>query len=112
IHTIDDLTVEFLWARNRLFDKQACEDYYLLVISNPKATVETVTAKPKSKWRPTPMDTVEQTGHSVWGSFAQRVVEWGPNPRNGNKSDQAHPPIHPTKMVPNLEGNEGRVYEL
>ncbi|XP_023306069.2 DNA topoisomerase 3-alpha [Lucilia cuprina] len=162
-HTIEDLTVEFLWARNRLFDKQACEDYYLLVIANPTATVESVTVKPKSKWRPTPLDTVEleklgsrklklsakevmtiaeklytkgiisyprtetnmfskeidlkslveqQTGHGVWGSFAQRVAEWGPNPRNGNKSDQAHPPIHPTKMVPNLDGNEGRVYEL
>lgn len=58
-HTIDDLTVEFVWARNRLFDKQTCEDYYLLCISNPKATVESVTVKPKSKWRPTPMDTVE-----------------------------------------------------
>ncbi|KAM7352037.1 topoisomerase 3-alpha [Cochliomyia hominivorax] len=162
-HTIDDLTVEFLWARNRLFDKQACEDYYLLVIANPTATVESVTVKPKSKWRPTPLDTVEleklgsrklklsakevmtiaeklytkgiisyprtetnmfskdidlkalveqQTGHGVWGAFAQRVAEWGPNPRNGNKSDQAHPPIHPTKMVPNLDGNEARVYEL
>ncbi|XP_061401993.1 DNA topoisomerase 3-alpha-like [Musca vetustissima] len=162
-HTIDDLTVEFVWARNRLFDKQACEDYYLLCIANPKATVESVTVKPKSKWRPTPMDTVEleklgsrklklsakeimtiaeklytkgiisyprtetnmfskeidlrslvqqQTQHGVWGSFAERVLEWGPNPRNGSKSDQAHPPIHPTKMVNDLNGNEGRVYEL
>ncbi|XP_059220855.1 DNA topoisomerase 3-alpha [Stomoxys calcitrans] len=162
-HTIDDLTVEFSWARNRLFDKKACEDYYLLCISNPKATVESVTVKPKNKWRPTPMDTVEleklgsrklklsakevmtiaeklytkgiisyprtetnmfskeidlrslvqqHTSHEAWGSFAERVMEWGPNPRNGTKSDQAHPPIHPTKMVPNLDGNEGRVYEL
>uniref|UniRef100_A0A1A9WUA1 DNA topoisomerase n=1 Tax=Glossina brevipalpis TaxID=37001 RepID=A0A1A9WUA1_9MUSC len=162
-HTIDDFTVEFNWARNRLFDKQACEDYYLIILSNPKATVESVTVKSKSKWRPTPMDTVEleklgsrklklsakevmtiaeklytkgfisyprtetnmfskdinlmslveqQVEHTVWGTFAQRVKEWGPNPRNGNKSDQAHPPIHPTKMIQNLDGNEGRVYEL
>lgn len=41
----------------------------------------------------------QQVDHSEWGSFAQRVMEWGPNPRNGNKSDQAHPPIHPTKLV-------------
>jgi len=40
-----------------------------------------------------------QTGHRDWGAFAQRVIEWGPNPRNGNKSDQAHPPIHPTKLA-------------
>ncbi|XP_037816202.1 DNA topoisomerase 3-alpha-like [Lucilia sericata] len=149
-HTIDDVTVEFVWARNRLFDKQACEDYYLSVISNPIATVESVTIEQKTKWRPTPLNTVEleklgsrilklsakevmtiaqdlynegiisyprtetnmfsqaidldylvkqQTGHAVWGSFAQRVAEWRPNPRNGDKSDQAHPPIYPIKMV-------------
>ncbi|KAL9920176.1 topoisomerase 3-alpha isoform 2-T2 [Glossina fuscipes fuscipes] len=162
-HTIDDLTVDFHWDRNRLFDKQACEDYYLIVLSNPNAIVQSVTVKPKSKWRPTPMDTVEleklgsrklklpakeimtiaeklytkglisyprtetnmfskdinlmsiveeQVEHAIWGTFAQRVKEWGPNPRNGNKSDQAHPPIHPTKMAHNLAGKEASVYEL
>lgn len=59
LHTIDDLTVEFHWARNRLFDKEACEDYYLLVVADPVAKVMSVTTKPKSKWRPQPMDTVE-----------------------------------------------------
>ncbi|ALC38886.1 Top3alpha [Drosophila busckii] len=165
MHTIDELTVEFNWARNRLFDKEACENYLLVCLAEPepRATVESVTVKPKHKWRPTPLDTVEmeklgsrklklsaketmtiaeklyskgiisyprtetnqfskefelaplvqqQTGHSDWGAFAQRVIEWGPNPRNGNKSDQAHPPIHPIKMVDNLQGNEARVYEL
>ena len=29
----------------------------------------------------------------------------GPTPRNGNKSDQAHPPIHPTKYTNNLQVN-------
>lgn len=33
-------------------------------------------------------------------------------PRNGQKNDQAHPPIHPTACVNNLEGVEKRVYEL
>lgn len=75
--------------------------------------------------------------HPNWGEFAQRVIQWGPNPRNGNKSDQAHPPIHPTKLATGkfrltrnlkslllfsdfdmcsifseLNGNEYRVYEL
>lgn len=75
----------------------------------------------------------QQTEHGQWGEFAQRVLEWGPNPRNGNKTDQAHPPIHPTKLMTSkylkknidlnclliklhinldLQGNEGRVYEL
>jgi DNA topoisomerase-3 len=53
-----------------------------------------------------------QTPHADWGEFAGRVLEWGPNPRNGNKSDQAHPPIHPTKFVSTLQGDEKRVYEL
>ncbi|XP_023163918.2 DNA topoisomerase 3-alpha isoform X2 [Drosophila hydei] len=165
LHSIEDLTVEFNWARNRLFDKDACENYLLLCLAEPepRATVESVIVKPKHKWRPTPLDTVEmeklgsrklklsaketmtiaeklyskglisyprtetnqfskefdltplvehQTAHEHWGAFAQRVLEWGPNPRNGNKSDQAHPPIHPTKLVSNLQGNEALVYEL
>jgi DNA topoisomerase-3 len=47
-----------------------------------------------------------------WGHFAQRILANGPNPRNGNKSDKAHPPIHPTKYAPNLSGDEKRIYEL
>lgn len=58
-HTIDDLTVDFNWARNRLFDKEACEDYLMICLADPKAKVEIVTVKPKHKWRPTPLDTVE-----------------------------------------------------
>jgi len=36
--------------------------------------------------------------------FARRVLTEGPNPRNGKKSDQAHPPIHPTKHETGLQG--------
>lgn len=49
---------------------------------------------------------VEQQTHSpLWGTFAQRVLEQpgGPNPRQGKKSDQAHPPIHPTKYSNTLQ---------
>ncbi|XP_058819738.1 DNA topoisomerase 3-alpha-like [Topomyia yanbarensis] len=162
-HTINDLTVEFNWARNRLFDKQCCEAYLMLCQSEPLVKIVSVTNKPKSKWRPTPMDTIEleklgsrklkinakqtmtiaeklytqgiisyprtetnmftndiqlgplvelQANHPNWGPFAQKVLQWGPNPRNGKKSDQAHPPIHPTKFVTNLGGDEQKVYEL
>uniref|UniRef100_A0A915DD97 DNA topoisomerase n=1 Tax=Ditylenchus dipsaci TaxID=166011 RepID=A0A915DD97_9BILA len=57
-----------------------------------------------------------QTVSFEWGEFAAGILNNGaPNPRDGNKSDQAHPPIHPTKYVtrneiPNSE--EWRVYEL
>ncbi|XP_062545521.1 DNA topoisomerase 3-alpha [Armigeres subalbatus] len=162
-HTIDDLTVEFNWARNRLFDKQCCEAYLMLCQSEPLVKIVSVTNKPKNKWRPTPLDTVEleklgsrklrinakqtmtiaeklytqgiisyprtetnmftndmklaplvemQQENPEWGGFAQKVLQWGPNPRNGKKSDQAHPPIHPTKYVTHLTGDEKRVYEL
>jgi len=53
-----------------------------------------------------------QTGDSAWGAFAQRVLNDGINPRQGKKSDQAHPPIHPTKYAANLSNEkERKLYE-
>ncbi len=51
---------------------------------------------------------VKQTSHPEWGGFASRlltpptqedIVTFG-WPRNGNKDDGAHPPIHPTESAP------------
>ena len=39
--------------------------------------------------------------HSSIG-FAARVVLDGPNPRQGHKTDNAHPPIHPTRYISTL----------
>lgn len=162
-HRMNDLTVEFNWARNRLFDKACCEAILMVCKAENLAVITNVNQKPKSKWRPQAMDTVElektgsrklrmtakeimtiaeklytqgfisyprtetnkfspdlklrplvemQTQHPEWGDFAQRVLQWGTHPRNGNKSDQAHPPIHPTKFTNSLSGNEKKVYEL
>ncbi|GIY15305.1 DNA topoisomerase 3-alpha [Caerostris extrusa] len=47
-----------------------------------------------------------------WGAFAERVLQWSPNPRQGNKTDKAHPPIHPTKYIDTLQGKDKSVYEL
>uniref|UniRef100_A0A8C9XFT4 DNA topoisomerase n=1 Tax=Sander lucioperca TaxID=283035 RepID=A0A8C9XFT4_SANLU len=165
LHEVEEDNVEFSWKRNRLFNHTACLVLYQICMENPIATVTSVTSKPKSKWRPLPLDTVEleklasrklrinaketmkiaeklytqgyisyprtetnifpenlplgplveqQTQSPIWGTFAQRVMEQpgGPNPRQGKKSDQAHPPIHPTKYSNTLQGNEGRVYEF
>ncbi|XP_072224949.1 DNA topoisomerase 3-alpha [Leuresthes tenuis] len=165
LHEVEEDTVEFSWKRNRLFNHTACLVLYQICMEDPMATVASVTSKPKSKWRPLPLDTVEleklasrklrinaketmkiaeklytqgfisyprtetnifpanltldplveqQTQSPVWGTFAQRVLEQpgGPNPRQGKKSDQAHPPIHPTKYTNALQGNEARVYEF
>ncbi|XP_076293388.1 topoisomerase 3-alpha isoform X2 [Lasioglossum baleicum] len=159
----DDISVEFRWARGRLFEKLPCEVLLETCLEQPNATVEKVTSKPKSKWRPLPLDTVElekqgsrklhlsaketmkiaeklytqglisyprtetnifpkelnlvplvnqQTNSSAWGNFASQLLEEGLNPRQGKKSDQAHPPIHPIKFSNSLGGNEAKVYEF
>lgn len=162
-HTKDELTVDFHWDRDRLFAKQPVQTILEMCQQNPTATVISVISKPKSKWRPVPLDTVEmekiisrklkinakdtmkiaerlytqgyisyprtetnifpkelnlrtlveqQQQNNSWGPFATRILnEGGPVPRQGKKSDQAHPPIHPTKYADNLNGNEQRVYE-
>ncbi|XP_058807359.1 DNA topoisomerase 3-alpha [Phymastichus coffea] len=164
IHEQNDLAVEFRWARNRLFEKLPCEVFLDICQENPQATVEKVSNKPKSKWRPLPLDTIElekqgsrklrlsakqtmqiaeklytqgfisyprtetnifpkemnlttlvtqqSNCNAPWSIFAQRILEEGISPRQGKKSDQAHPPIHPTKYADSLQGDEARVYEF
>lgn len=46
----------------------------------------------------------QHTDSPLWGQFAQRLLEDGVSPRQGKKSDQAHPPIHPTKYSTTLQG--------
>uniref|UniRef100_A0A1B6CJT6 DNA topoisomerase n=1 Tax=Clastoptera arizonana TaxID=38151 RepID=A0A1B6CJT6_9HEMI len=162
LHVVNDLTVEFVWKRVRLFDQLMCQVLFERCLEDMTATVEKITSKPKSKWRPLPLDTVElekissrklkinaketmaiaeklytkglisyprtetnifpkelnlrnlvemHTSSPNWGDFASRILNNGPNPRQGKKSDQAHPPIHPTKYVDNLSGNEAKIYE-
>lgn len=57
-HLLNDLTTEFNWKRERLFDKNSCEAILDICQEDPTATVELVESKPKSKWRPLPLDTV------------------------------------------------------
>uniref|UniRef100_H2Z239 DNA topoisomerase n=1 Tax=Ciona savignyi TaxID=51511 RepID=H2Z239_CIOSA len=171
VHTITQneadgpITSTFSWKRNRLFNELACQVLYANCETPVVATVTNVSSRPRSRWRPLAMDTVEleklasrklrinaketmkiaeslytqgyisyprtetnsfpkdfnlerlvqeQTSHPDWGGFASRLLglNGGPQPRNGHKSDQAHPPIHPTKAAPHLTGNNARIYEL
>lgn len=57
-HTKDELTVEFMWKRVRLFNQLACTVLYDTCLESPVAKVESVCSKPKTKWRPRPLDTV------------------------------------------------------
>ncbi|KAK2586300.1 hypothetical protein KPH14_001550 [Odynerus spinipes] len=159
----DDVSTEFRWDRIRLFEELPCQVFLDICLENPIATVLKVTSKPKSKWRPLPLDTIElekqgsrklrlnaketmkiaeklytqglisyprtetnifpkdfnlqslvnqHVDNPVWGQFAQRLLRDGISPRQGKKSDQAHPPIHPTKYSSTLQGNEAKVYEF
>ena len=59
VHELDSCKVEFNWKRVRLFDHTAAQIYHDICLENPKAKVEEVKSKPKTRWRPLPMDTVE-----------------------------------------------------
>ena len=159
----EDGVTEFNWKRQRLFDHLACLVLYQHCLDEPEAKVTDVKSKPKTKWRPNALDTVEleklasrklkinaketmqiaeklytqglisyprtetnifpkeldlaslvqqQIDDPNWGSFAADLFQTGVTPRNGNKTDHAHPPIHPTKYANNLQGNEKRLYEF
>lgn len=57
-HKIENLDVEFSWQRVRLFDEVLCNVLYERCQEDPTALVLKVTKKPKSKWRPVPLDTI------------------------------------------------------
>lgn len=55
----------------------------------------------------------QQTSDPRWGPFAQKILsDGGARPRVGKKTDNAHPPIHPTKKGDGLNGDEAKLYEL
>jgi DNA topoisomerase-3 len=49
----------FNWSRNHLFDRAVTLELYQLCLEDPLATVTSVVTKPKEKWRPLPLTTVE-----------------------------------------------------
>lgn len=44
-----------------------------------------------------------QIGDPQWGAFAAALLTRGATPRQGNKTDNAHPPIHPTNYTNTLQ---------
>lgn len=61
----DDIFVEFRWSRVRLFEKLPCQIFLDMCLERPEATVEKVVCKPKSKWRPLPLDTIVSNGIDI-----------------------------------------------
>ncbi|VDM62973.1 unnamed protein product [Angiostrongylus costaricensis] len=164
-HKRQNMKAEFSWDRVRLFDRDIVQILYDDCMEARGGKIESVSSKPKTNYRPQPLDTVKFEKLAVrklkisakkamdiaerlynrgyisyprtetnkfasdidlsslvrqlatspdWGDFASEVLEYGPNPRNGTKSDEAHPPIHPLKQVSgdSLQGDDRRVYDL
>jgi DNA topoisomerase III len=59
---------------------------------------------------------LEQTRHTQWGAFASTLLppNGAPTPHNGKDSDEAHPPIHPTKLpdFSSLDPDSVKIYEV
>ncbi|KAG0715938.1 DNA topoisomerase 3-alpha [Chionoecetes opilio] len=58
-HIRDDIETEFTCNGSGCSTKEACEALFDVCQQNPEAAITKVTTKPKSKWRPQPLDTVE-----------------------------------------------------
>ncbi|KAL2816784.1 DNA topoisomerase [Aspergillus cavernicola] len=59
IHTRDDIKVNFLWSRVRLFDRAAVTMMLERCLMAKNAKVTKVNQKPTSKWKPLPLTTVD-----------------------------------------------------
>ena len=55
----DDISVDFNWQRHRLFDKMTCLVLFEECVEKCEATVTSVQGKPREKWKPLPLTTVE-----------------------------------------------------
>eukprot|EP00919_Chromeraceae_sp_WS-2016_P050937 GHVR01120711.1.p1 GENE.GHVR01120711.1~~GHVR01120711.1.p1 ORF type:complete len:540 (-),score=90.66 GHVR01120711.1:42-1661(-) len=53
-------------------------------------------------------------GHSEWGAYASRLIDQGEFqwPRAGSHNDEAHPPIHPVKVMRKDEGSDSEDWGL
>ncbi|TKR77184.1 hypothetical protein L596_018201 [Steinernema carpocapsae] len=58
-HKRNQMDVEFVWERNRLFDRDATNLFLDICNESREAKIEAVTKKPKSRWRPVALDTIE-----------------------------------------------------
>ncbi|KAJ3190272.1 DNA topoisomerase [Gaertneriomyces sp. JEL0708] len=74
--TKDGEAVNFEWERDRLFDKHLTLVLYENCMDNPMATVVYKETKPKSKWAPLPLTTVElqKAGSRCLRMSADRIM--------------------------------------
>ena len=74
---VENGDTEFQWARGRLFNHHACLVLYQICLENPTATVTQVSSRPKSKWRPVALETVqfEKMASRKLGMNAQQAMK-------------------------------------
>ncbi|KAJ2488277.1 DNA topoisomerase 3-alpha [Coemansia sp. RSA 2050] len=58
-HAKDDGRAVFTWKRSKLFDQEACFALYAKCMAAPVARVTSMKSRPKEKWRPLPLTTVD-----------------------------------------------------
>ncbi|KAJ1937630.1 DNA topoisomerase, partial [Linderina macrospora] len=58
-HKKDDGRAVFTWKRTRLFDQETCFALYAKCVQEPTVRIVSVRSRPKEKWRPLPLTTVE-----------------------------------------------------
>ncbi|CAI8054414.1 DNA topoisomerase 3-alpha [Geodia barretti] len=132
VHETTEGRVEFNWKRVRVFNHTVCLILYQMCLEasrkmriNAKETMRIAEKlytqgfisypRTETNMFPESFDLTaivrDQTPHPNWGGFASQLLARGVTPRQGNKTDNAHPPIHPTKYTNSLQGNEQRIYE-
>jgi len=57
--TKENIEVKFNWKRGHLFDRLCCLCLYEMCLDKGMARVASVVTKPRTKWRPLPLTTVE-----------------------------------------------------
>ena len=74
---VENGETEFTWCRGRVFNQQACLILYQICLEAPTATVINVSSRPKSKWRPVALETVqfEKMASRKLGLNAQRAMQ-------------------------------------
>ncbi|KND04904.1 uncharacterized protein SPPG_08857 [Spizellomyces punctatus DAOM BR117] len=72
----DGSTAKFDWGRTHLFDQHFTLVLYEKCMDNPTATVASVNTKPKSKWAPLPLTTVEfqKAGSRILRISSDRIM--------------------------------------
>ncbi|KAJ2686667.1 DNA topoisomerase 3-alpha [Coemansia spiralis] len=58
-HTKDDGRAVFTWKRSKIFDQEACFALYAKCMAAPVARVTSMRSRPKEKWKPLPLTTVD-----------------------------------------------------